>query len=141
MSPRVANIVFFFFEAVAVLAAVYVAYVASATLQAINSRVPVVHLDTGVFFLLLMLIFPWLHLCGALVRKGLVNEGGLTWPTLGFFAALAVVGWGGGWFFSGRVLGAGYARCPGATAHRVALGERSRYALDPEQCPPAGPGR
>lgn len=120
----------------AVGSATIVAGVAGAPLVAVIAAGVLVGLsfDSGRHYLVLMLIFPWLHLCGILNRRVAVALKTLSKLTIALFIGLILGAWGSVQYVQDRLERAGYKVCAGPEQHRVSPGAHRICALSNAGC-------
>lgn len=134
MDPRLANAIVLGLEVVAVAVFASAVYDTSALLAALGNRRSPMSFDSGRHYLVLMLIFPWFHLCGIISRKTPLSLKALSMLTAALFTGLAVGAWGSVLYVEHRFQAAGYVVCPGPDAYRVSPGEHRVYALREPDC-------
>lgn len=119
-----------------ILAIVIVAFTAIDTVSLLvdvgERRFPV-SFDSGRAYLALMLVFPWLHLCGALSRKN-VPLRRLSQLTVVFFFGLIILAWGSTRYIERKLEATGYVACAGEKQYRVSPGQSRIYTLRSGGC-------
>jgi hypothetical protein len=134
MNPRLANAIVIGLEVAAVVIVVSTVYnTLSLLADSTQGRSPV-SFDSGRHYLVLMLIFPWLHWCGILNRRATIALSKLSKVTVVFFVGLIGGAWGSVLFVEDRLDTAGYVVCPGPAQYRVSPGKHLTYALRGEGC-------
>ena len=124
MNPKLANATIIGFEIIAIVLAIHITREFLSLRESIATKQSPLTVDTGLYYLLLMLIFPWLHFWGILTKKSNLSPKKLTVPTTGFFLGLALLSWSLGRSLDHSLRESGYQACPTQTQHRISPGKK-----------------
>ena len=137
MDPKLANRIVYALEVLAIMVAAYVCSDVLSVLLRIHALESPIEFDSGLVYLMMMLIFPWLHGANIAAKKWAFTSKQLTIPTIVFFGILVLGGWGSSTLVIESFYENGYRRCPNSTeSFRISAGEFAIFTLSESECLP-----